>query len=831
MSENYYLISDDNIHMPVRCTMQRFDHIRQQMHDYFELSMLVSGNCTLQIDDNMYSLKSDDVFCINPLTLHELHGVNCVVVTILFNQTLFEQILPVPAHPRFFCVSSVSDNPEAFTQLRSLIAHIIKTNVDKKEGYELRTWSYVYNLMDILYRNFRLKVSTSKEKKNHRYALRISEISQLIQQHYTENITLKELADEIHLSVPYLSKFFVEYYGMNFLSYLNQYRLMHAVQELSTTDKNIEEIAIGSGFPNSHAFVTLFKKQYNMLPKEYRRKQKKEKEHSSQPIEQHNYIAGLKKYLNDDSHAQIVSPAIKHEIHISVDQSSYSLIHTWKKMMAVGRASDILIRDVQDMLSHFQKTVGFEYLKICGIFSDELHIYNENSAGTPIYTFSYLDMILDFVCNENLKPWIQLSYMPEKLAKYPSKRLFGFNVSQPQSLNAWCTLVLDFFRHIKERYGIDSIKTWKFGLWHQPDTSSDLFGFGNEKDFFEFYKQTYRCVKNFCPDIEFSLPPTYYIVADDYENWYLHFWEWCRTNNCTPDSLSFTYYDTRSFSDSNHSKESFGFVYTMSLSENPDGLKDFVMQVLRERRQLKLGNMPIYLSEWNSTPSQQDLLNDTCYKSCYIVKNILENYDRLNSFTYQALTDLMADGALPDKLFFGGLGLYTVNGIPKASYYAYTLLQQLGDQFLGRGDGYFITQKNNSYQIMLYNYQHFNYLYANGERFDMTENDRYTVFADSEPVSIGLKLSDIQPGTYKISETYVNRTHGSAYDQWVAMGAVDLTTCEEFELLKMASRPGFHQSLTDVGTDKILELNATLELLEIRLINITLVSHLSNSDK
>lgn len=831
MSENYYLISDDNLHMPVRCTMQRFDHIRQQMHDYFEISMLVSGNCTLQIDDHMYSLKEDDVFCVNPLTLHELHGLNCVVVTVLFNQTLFEQILPIPSHPRFSCISSISDNSEALSKLRSLIAHIIKNNVDKKEGYELRNWSYIYNIMDVLYRNFRIKLSTSKEKKNHKYAMRISEISQLIQQRYTENITLKELADEVHLSVPYLSKFFVEYYGMNFLGYLNQYRLMHAVQELSTTDKNIDEIAIDSGFPNSHAFVTLFKKQYNMLPKEYRREQKQSKELSTQPIEQHNYIAGLKKYLNDDVHTQIVSPVTRQNICISVDQSSYALVHTWKNMMTVGRASDILISDVQDMLIHLQHTIGFEYIKLSGIFSDELHVYNESPTGNPIYSFSYIDKILDFVCKNNLKPWIQLSYMPEKMAKYPNKRLFGSNVSQPQSVNAWCTLVLKFLQHISNRYGIDIIKNWKFGLWNQPDTTSELFGFANEKDFFEFYKETYNCIKDFCPDIEFSLPPTYYIVADDYENWYLHFWEWCRTNNCTPDSLCFTYYDTKLFSNPNHSKESFGFVYTMSLSENPDGLKDFVMQVMRERRLLKLGNMPIYLSEWNNTPSQQDLLNDTCYKSCYIVKNILENYDRLNSFTYQALTDLMADGALPDKLFFGGLGLYTVNGIPKASYYAYTLLNQLGDQFLGRGDGYFVTKNNRSYQIMLYNYKHFNYLYANGERFDMTENDRYTVFADAEPVAIGLTLSDMQPGTYKISETYVNRTHGSAYDQWTAMGALEPTTSEELELLKMASRPGFYQSLVNVGSDKILELNATLELLEIRLINITLTSPLSSPDK
>lgn len=820
MSENYYLISDNDTHMPIRCTMQRFDHLRQHMHDFFEFSMIVSGNCSLQLDDHIYSLKADDVFCVDPLMLHELHGVNCVIVTILFNQSLFTQILPIPSQPRFFCVSTVSEHPEAISELRSLIAHIIKTNIDKKEGYELRNWAYIYKVMDIFYRNFRIKLSTAKEKKNHKYAMRLSEISQIIQQRYTENITLKELADEVHLSVPYLSKFFVEYYGMNFLSYLNQYRLMHAVQELSTTDKNIDEIAIDSGFSSSHAFVSLFKKQYDMLPKEYRKEQKSNKENSHQQIEQHNYIAGLKKYLINDISSNVTTPTADRIIDFSVSGSTIHLINTWKKMMTVGRASDVLISDVHQMLTQLQLAVGFEYIKLCGVFSDDLHVYTEMPNDSPVYSFSYLDKILDFVTDNNLKPWIQLSYMPEKLAKYPNKRLFGSNVSQPNSVASWCQLVLEFLRHIAARYGLDVIKTWKFGLWNQPNTDNNLFGFSKEQDFFEFYKETYICLKGFCNDLEFCLPPTFYIVSDEYENWYLHFLDWCRSNGCVPDSLSFTYYDTKLMNTNNHTKESFGFVYTMSLSESPDGLKDFVMQVLRERRQLKLGNMPIYLSEWNNTPSQQDLLNDTCYKSCYIVKNILENYDRLSSFTYQALTDLMADAALPNKLFFGGLGLFTTNGIPKASYNAYTLLQQLGDEFLGRGDGYFITRKDTSYQIMLYNYQHFNYLYANGERFDMTETDRYTVFTDSEPVTVKCKLSDIPEGHYKVSDTYINRSHGSSFDQWIAMGALEPTTPHEFDLLKKASTPGFHQRLADVTSDGILELNATLDLLEVRLIQI-----------
>ena len=58
MSENYDLISENDMHMPIRCIMQRFDHIRSQMHDYFELSMIVSRNCTLQLDDHtVYTLK------------------------------------------------------------------------------------------------------------------------------------------------------------------------------------------------------------------------------------------------------------------------------------------------------------------------------------------------------------------------------------------------------------------------------------------------------------------------------------------------------------------------------------------------------------------------------------------------------------------------------------------------------------------------------------------------------------------------------------------------------------------------------------------------------
>ena len=93
--------------------------------------------------------------------------------------------------------------------------------------------------------------------------------------------------------------------------------------------------------------------------------------------------------------------------------------------MTVGRASDVLICDIQEMLTRFQNRIGFEYIKLCGIFSDDLHVYNEKANGTPVYSFTYIDKDPHLLTKLHLDP-SDFSYMPEKLAKYIQiKRLFG----------------------------------------------------------------------------------------------------------------------------------------------------------------------------------------------------------------------------------------------------------------------------------------------------------------------------------------------------------------------------------------------------------------------
>ena len=673
--------------------------------------------------------------------------------------------------------------------------------------------------MDVMYQNFRIEDSEARNQRAHRYTLRMAEISRIISESYREDLTLSELADRVHLSAPYLSKFFEKQFGVTFLNYLTSVRLNHAVDELLKTNDTIETVSANAGFPNSHAFVQAFKREYGVLPSIYRRKNtgKKPAEASPLPLEQHDYMAGLRKYLDQPQSPQSAAQVRACRTSISAGESRGILRHSWRELTGVSSASALLLNDVQALLRRVQKDIGFRSIKFNGILSEDMHVYAENSDGEAVYSFAFVDKVFDFLLELGLRPFVQLGFMPEALAR-THKRLFGYLVSEPVSLEKWSALVSALIRHLQERYGREALRNWRFSVWHQPDTTEAMYGFSTDAAFYAFYRETYLAVKRCDSSLSFGAPSTYYLLQEGHENWYLSFWRWCRENNCLPDFFNFHYYDL--ILDSNDSgQEAFGFTRSMTLRDSPDGFDRFVTQVLSERKGLSAEDRPIYLSEWNNTPSQQDLLNDTCFKSCYIVKGILEHYDQLDSFGYWSLTDWMGEAPQPKELFFGGLGLFTANGIPKASYYAFTLLRQLGDTLLGRGDGWFITRQGDSYQILLYNYRHFSHLYALGERFDMTFTDRYTPFSPEQMLDVHLSVRDVENGAYMVTETILNRSSGSAFDQWVAMGAVELKQKAELDTLAARSTPAINKYVvtSDNGT---LRLDAMLDMLEVRLIQI-----------
>lgn len=92
-----------------------------------------------------------------------------------------------------------------------------------------------------------------------------------IEAHYTEPISLSEVANAVSLNPTYLSFVFKRDSGRNFLEYLQSLRLEEAKRLLKTTNRAIKDISQAVGFMDYRHFCKLFKKETDYRPIDYRK--------------------------------------------------------------------------------------------------------------------------------------------------------------------------------------------------------------------------------------------------------------------------------------------------------------------------------------------------------------------------------------------------------------------------------------------------------------------------------------------------------------------------------------------------------------------------------
>lgn len=98
----------------------------------------------------------------------------------------------------------------------------------------------------------------------------IEQVQRYIKKHYAENLTLQELSNKFYVSPSYLSYLFSQRTTMTITTYLQQVRMEQAACLLRQTTMSIAEIGIAVGYGNYKNFWKLFKRHFNVTPKEYR---------------------------------------------------------------------------------------------------------------------------------------------------------------------------------------------------------------------------------------------------------------------------------------------------------------------------------------------------------------------------------------------------------------------------------------------------------------------------------------------------------------------------------------------------------------------------------
>ncbi len=92
-----------------------------------------------------------------------------------------------------------------------------------------------------------------------------------LDEHYSEKITLDELAERFYINKFYLTRIFKEQFGMSINSYLLQVRITHAKYELRFSDKTADAIGRETGIGSGYYFSRVFRQVEGVSPMEYRK--------------------------------------------------------------------------------------------------------------------------------------------------------------------------------------------------------------------------------------------------------------------------------------------------------------------------------------------------------------------------------------------------------------------------------------------------------------------------------------------------------------------------------------------------------------------------------
>ncbi len=355
------------------------------------------------------------------------------------------------------------------------------------------------------------------------------------------------------------------------------------------------------------------------------------------------------------------------EVRIEAAAKTSPFPHFWEQMFGSGRAILALRESYRNDLRAVKLVTDFRYVRFHAILHDEVGLYNEDEHGTPVYNFAYIDEICDGLLKNGVRPALEVSFMPKKLAFNPDA-LHPFwykqNVSPPKSWEKWDGLITALATHLIDRYGEDEIAQWYFEVWNEPNI--DFWnGIPRERSYFELYDHTAGDLKRVSPRLRTGGPATAAAA------WVDSFLKHASEKHVPVDFVSSHGYADDTVEDL------FGTNEDIPMD---DRVCRAIAKVRKQIDSSAFPKLPLLWTEWN-VPGMRGA-RDTSYVGPALANTIRECDGLVQMMSFWTFSDVFEEGGPIREPFEGHFGLRARGGINKPSYYDFALLHKLGDQRL-----------------------------------------------------------------------------------------------------------------------------------------------------
>ena len=281
---------DLNISMPnfqgMPITIQRdvMSFSKYHKHQFVEIVYFYHGSGTHTIGEDVFDVKSGDVFVLNSNVFHQFKGDDLRVINVMFSASFISPEFTNDCFINQFYQKNFDKNgmdkfvadkymyvPDFSCKYSDTIIYdMLQEYNTHMDCYSTVLRNKVEILMIHLIRLLSLKNNKAPLAFSHKNIL--EKAIALIDENASEINRIEDITDKIGYNKLYFNRIFKNYIGVSISKYVRKKKMEKVANLLTHTNYTIEKIAEMVGYLDMKSFYCAFKKEMNMSPGAYRTK-------------------------------------------------------------------------------------------------------------------------------------------------------------------------------------------------------------------------------------------------------------------------------------------------------------------------------------------------------------------------------------------------------------------------------------------------------------------------------------------------------------------------------------------------------------------------------
>ena len=442
------------------------------------------------------------------------------------------------------------------------------------------------------------------------------------------------------------------------------------------------------------------------------------------------------------------------QVEIDLRQDTGPLDHIWSRCAGSDRASATMRESWRRDLDRFVKETGLERVRFHGIFNDDLGVWRGGLDGKDP-NFQNVDDVYDGLLDRGVQPFVELSFMPKKLASGPTKLNFTYdaNITPPASLEAWGSFIQTFVRHLIGRYGAGEVRKWYFEVWNEPNLK--WFFAGTQADYFGMYKAAAAAIKAVDPALRVGGPATAAV------GWIPEFLAFCAREGAPVDFVSTHIYA------GDEQKEIFG---QSKRYPQTQVIPAAMAQVRAQIDATPFKGAELWLGEWSS---------DSPAMIAHVIKECMPHCHAMSQW---CLSSVFEEVNFPNFILKegdGGWGMLAQRNIARPPFNTYKLLHRLGRRRLAASGPALASRTRGGAAALVWNL-------AEVQLPPGVPGMTTARKVEGSAKRMEVRLRGARPGA-PVKVSYVDQERGSPLPMWRSLGSPQYPTREQVDRIRKAA--------------------------------------------